>query len=635
MRTRLAWSALVSCSLLSAVFAACGDDEPQSSGGGGSGGATTTTTGSTTSSSSTGGVGGQGGQGGEEPLIAPPLRNPVDMSDDALAYQSLLLMGYEPIGATTSTCTLCHSINRGLLETWRNLTDTAVADCFADPTVPTKSAAESALACLRQKPANPSSPFVTPKLGIYSGAAHLDWFDFVFERVYGQSSTELGDFLQAVAMPKQMMETPWTQDEFDIVAEWFARGLPYMEELVPDENLPTSCTPNITPAVADHVTAMSTGGWRAANSDAGMLMFGCAGAPTTLDCLSTYPLASTLAFANTWEHMPGATLRVLRTNTYSSSYWTRSSADGRFVGHGGGASGGSTIVDLATDQEIGLDAAYDPGFFPDNSAFMFQATPNGTGICKMSLLSSGTTYVSFLEPECGSASQIGLYQHVGAALGGGDYWAVDSAFVSDNGGFMPTLDQPNAFFNSGADVDLTPMVYDGTSFNPKPMVSQPTPNEGDTVMSPSSLLLMGRVAGGGWNQNGFRLRKLVATPVGNTYNVIAPEIGRYCVDGGKPGISYDERWAVIHRYVEDADAVELGFTGPNDPGFAAYANQGAANIYLLDLLTGILRRVTHVKPGQYALYPHFRSDGWIYFMVRTLGTDDEHIVASDAALVLE
>jgi len=42
-----------------------------------------------------------------------------------------------------------------------------------------------------------------------------------------------------------------------------------------------------------------------------------------------------------------------------------------------------------------------------------------------------------------------------------------------------------------------------------------------------------------------------------------------------------------------------------------------------------------MEPGQYALYPHFRSDGWIYFMVRTLGQGSEHIVASDAALRLQ
>ncbi len=39
-------------------------------------------------------------------------------------------------------------------------------------------------------------------------------------------------------------------------------------------------------------------------------------------------------------------------------------------------------------------------------------------------------------------------------------------------------------------------------------------------------------------------------------------------------------------------------------------------------------------PGQYALFPHFRSDGWLYFLVRTTGSTGEHIVASDVAMVL-
>jgi hypothetical protein len=49
---------------------------------------------------------------------------------------------------------------------------------------------------------------------------------------------------------------------------------------------------------------------------------------------------------------------------------------------------------------------------------------------------------------------------------------------------------------------------------------------------------------------------------------------------------------------------------------------------------GQSRRITHTAPGQYALFPHFRSDGWIYFVVRTI-QGDEYFVASDAALSLE
>jgi len=36
--------------------------------------------------------------------------------------------------------------------------------------------------------------------------------------------------------------------------------------------------------------------------------------------------------------------------------------------------------------------------------------------------------------------------------------------------------------------------------------------------------------------------------------------------------------------------------------------------------------------GPYALFPHWRSDGWIYFQVRDRNTRKEYIVASDAAL---
>ena len=57
-----------------------------------------------------------------------------------------------------------------------------------------------------------------------------------------------------------------------------------------------------------------------------------------------------------------------------------------------------------------------------------------------------------------------------------------------------------------------------------------------------------------------------------------------------------------------------------------------ANLYLIDLLTGARVRITHMAPGQYALYPHFRSDGWIYFLVMDNESGREYVGASDAAL---
>ena len=61
----------------------------------------------------------------------------------------------------------------------------------------------------------------------------------------------------------------------------------------------------------------------------------------------------------------------------------------------------------------------------------------------------------------------------------------------------------------------------------------------------------------------------------------------------------------------------------------------------MDIRTGVPVRITNMRPGQYALFPHFRSDGWIYADVRddnihvSDGLAHEYMVASDAALLAE
>ena len=110
------------------------------------------------------------------------------------------------------------------------------------------------------------------------------------------------------------------------------------------------------------------------------------------------------------------------------------------------------------------------------------------------------------------------------------------------------------------------------------------------------------------------------------------EVGRYCFPGAKIEFSFDERYALYHHYIGAGDAEDLGFTGPTDPDFAAYRSQGSANVYLIDLTTGERTRLTNMGPGQFALFPHFRSDGWLYFIVRDANTQKESIVAADSAV---
>jgi hypothetical protein len=429
-----------------------------------------------------------------------------------------------------------------------------------------------------------------------------------------------------------------SQADFDIVAEWFLRGVPDLDAVLPADTLPTTCLPGVSSDMQDHIDDMATMGWGAVNEAAGMLMHGCAGATSPAGCLASEPLASSTAFGATWETIPGgvpgARLRVLFTTSYDSAYWTRSSVDGRFVSHGAASGARLRFIDLQSDRVIGGNALYDPAFFPDGSGFMVQGS-GGARICEQSVLTTGMpTMLSFTETGCTSGAGIGLYEHVGASLSGGDYWAIDGSAVYDNGGQGVTRSDPAATFGAGANADITLMVNDATGFRITGTERVATPYEGDAVLSHSNRLIVTRSAGT-TGHIGFVVRRVDATGSGATLSIALPEIARYCATGGKPAFSFDERWLVYHHYIGDdgADAIELGYTGLSDPGFSGYRTRGAANVYMIDLRTGANIRITNMGPGQYALFPHFRSDGWIYFIVRTESSTPEHVVASDAALL--
>jgi hypothetical protein len=566
--------------------------------------------------------------------VAPVFRNPLpDVPDGELALHALQLLGADVDGADRN-CNACHGLSKPRLRAWLDLSEASMSDCLTDLAVTSQDAAIPMIDCLRDNPAIVDSPFAPQRLGFYAVGAGLPWFEYLFELGHPDGGAVMfEDFKNRVWMPRGGHE-PFTQSEFDVVAEWVARGLPQLDELLPDGNTGT-CTPSITPGVAAHVDALATTGWAAVNAENGIAMLGCAGTTDPRDCLTSFPDNESETYAAGWDDdLPAQTIRILKETNFSSSYWTRSSADGRYVAMGGDsdAGGGSTIIDLTDSSLIGTAAYYDPGFFPDNSGFAFQG--ERAYFCNQSILATDD-YISYQEPECLRSQAVGLYQHLGAALGGGDYWTIDGQFANDNGAHdNPDTDDPPAESDGSAGAHFVPLVHTGTTYATKPSISKSLPYEGDLVISPSARLLVSRVAGAGNKQNGFVLRRVDATPSGDSYSIEVPEIARYCERGGKPAFSYDERWMVFHHYVTDDDAVDLGFTGPSDPAFAAYRSQGAANLYLLDLKTGDKTRLTNVGAGQYALYPHFRSDGWIYFLVRTLQQTGEVVAATDAALVV-
>jgi hypothetical protein len=558
----------------------------------------------------------------------PPFRNPVATPDLELARQALRILGAPAAGATTPYCNECHGLTRQTIYNWRALSDTALSTCLTDLAVTSDASAADMVACFRN-----GALYDPQHVGVFSTAAQLAWFRYVFQHGAGASwETEHAAFVEQAGMPPMAsMHPSLDQAQFDIVAEWFIRGVPGLEDVLPEDPAPTECTPGISADVLAHGTRTATMGWGQRARDAGMLMHGCPpGATSPTECLTTETRAADTAYGAEWDVIPGTTMRVLYTTDYVSAYWTRSSADGRFVGHG--VSVASTqrgrFIDLQRDVAVPSNGSYDPAFFPDDSGFMFQGMRAYT--CPLSVLTAAPSSITFSEPGCSNSRSIGLYQHVGAALSGGDYWALFGLFVSDDGGHDPTLENPATDFGADANTRFARLVNTGSSFMVMGTTSVRTPFEGDGVLAPSGELLVNRISGPGGRQLGYVMRRIEMDTSGPTLSVAVPEVARYCFEGGKPALDFAEQWMAVHHYVTAADAVELGFTGPTDPAFAPYLSQGAANVYLVNLATGARTRVTNMQPGQYALYPHFRADDWMYFLVRTAGSRPEHVVASDA-----
>jgi hypothetical protein len=592
---------------------------------------------------------------------SPPLRRPVSGPDEQIATAALALLG--GADGAGGRCGSCHAMTRPTLTRWRQLTDTFRAACSMPVSSGDAASVERMLACFDAQ-AGEAAPSAST-FGIYAAAVHLPWFTFVFEHAdrYGdQRQLAYAQFVSRVGMPRAGQ--PLEQAELDVIAEWFERGLPLAFELVPEQQ-GGDCTPALDARLAEHVDELALSGWRAKNREASILMFGCDAGAGPRDCLSGSPLARETPEGAGWD-VGDASIRILYDNSATpSSFWSRTSADGRYVASGlraATAGGAGQIVDLERGERMVADFSYDPAFFPDNSAFVLQRTrfesidTTSTGeasagdeavVCPQSVLADGPAVLTGDEPGCSSsAGRIGLYQQLARAVDGEDYWVAHGVYVEDNAGFEPIDRNPSASFRDESTITLTPMINDGTTFTLGAGVQVPTPFQGDAMLSPSGRLLITRAQGrerteraSGTelvvaDQSGYVIHRVRASLTGGSAAAELEEVGRVCLQGGKAMISYDERWMVFHRYVTAADAQALGFAGPDDPGFAPYLERGAADLYLVDLRDGSSRRVSAMQPGQYALYPHFRSDNWIYFVVRTLD-GGELFAASDAALWLE
>ncbi len=575
--------------------------------------------------------------------------------DQALA--SLRALGAD-VDGSTGRCAHCHSLSLYTVNRWGRNADQLYWTCFDEERAPNRPAIDK-INCMRSDPANPNSGFEPQKLGFYAGASHLPYFENMFKAAFPaeQWEAKYNQFRAQVQMPSQG-DDRLAQADVDGILAWTKKGLPYLEALLgrPGDP-PSTCSPVIKDELRTHIQSMATEGWEAKNLERGMMMFGCSNGATKLACFDQknggggdiFPEASATTYGSTWTRdYPAQKLRVLREITFRTSYWMRSSADGRFFANGARSEddpnmeGGmvsdlqNQLVDGAGYRDIPVRAAYDPGFFPDDSGFMFQGTQVGAGFCSMAILQNqATTRILFNEPGCSGSDEINLYQSVGASLDGSDYLAISGSFESDGGQGRTSGDNIPGWFEKSY-LELTPIINDGQRFKTMGMVQVWQPFFGDWGLSPSNLMVSSRVSGIDERrqpkQMGMKFHLVEKTRTSDGYKFALKDVGTVCVDGNKGAFSFDERFFATYHYVDADDWQELGYASADDRGFKDLLTRGSANIYVVDLLTGQSQRLTRMGPGQFALFPHYRSDGWMYFMAVDRNLGKRFIAATDGGI---
>lgn len=543
------------------------------------------------------------------------------------ARAALQALGARVPGAKEQ-CQRCHDVNQATLKRWA--TDFGKANASLSNASLSK---EAKLAALRIDPSNAQSNFTPQRLGFLAAGLHLE---------NAAPNRELfsivrGDDLAALRATSQMPKgfPGMSSDDYDKVIGWVKAGMPRLAEALPEGNAEreTRCNEDMG-ALRDHARAMKSKSWATQNRDNRMKMFACSEGSATIDCFKqqtngadVFPDAKTTRYGKNWS-ADGSTLRVLRVLDFHTYFWMRTSADGRFVANGLSKRGepGGIISDLAArldpsgprDRDIFAHAEYDPDFWPDNQGFMYQGTPNGATFCPQSLLENpATTEVKFTESACSQLNAVGLYQTVGQRLGENslaDHFLVNSKYINDNGTVGAQINAPT--FGADAKLVVHSMIARGNDTSSGYQIGQSTelasPYEGDTMMSRSASILVSRVAGL-QGQLGYVVSKLDARRSGSGYDVSRSKIGRICLDGSKANLSFDERFLVTHQYrVNRQDEAE------------------GSDVWIVDFVTGAKKRITKTGGGEFAMYPHFRSDGWLYFLVRDGGTS--YVVASDAAI---
>jgi hypothetical protein len=548
--------------------------------------------------------------------------------------------------------------------------------------------------CFLQDPSQPHLGYNFAKLGFFRGAAHLDFIKEIFldERLpRGVGGVdEYQSWLEGASMPVQANPgrepSPYplmSKDDAKRIVRWSEADAPHLEAAFGEQPAVvdppgTSCQTKISEELRQKISSIKATkkNWAEVNKqNPNIKMLGCApGVSSPEECFldlvnsKKFPDVKTLSEISSWSAAavegrpdlgtsdvripPVQTMRILQKLPFRSTFWARSSADGRFFAAGlreqarMTATGGSQIhyvpnssngfiVDLALPSRpyIGVSAPYDPGFFPDNNGFTWMVDGSGWFCAQKILENPALKFVSLRDqPSFCSSRSMGVYQHVGRSINDKYYVIRSDNYANDDGGSTGYLTDPSVdgFASRNSRAELFSMVEQGTSFSINNPVYINTPFEGDFGISPGANFITTRVASedtmnGSHRQVGYRIRSLDPSRAESRI------LGTLCMQGGKVSMSFDERFVVTHHYVNAKDFSDLNL--PKESSEFQKRVRNSSNVYIFDLLTGHKYRVTFMGPRQFALYPHFRSDGWLYFLVRDMNNSTgEYAVATDVAL---
>jgi len=554
----------------------------------------------------------------------------------------------------------CHGVvSKAIMTRWQRETQ-AVNDCLV------KNGLKQGALLAAQNPENLSECFedYPQGAGLFRTYYRAQDFDGLLRKAK-RSDADI-NYFRSMSMPNpdnaNREQLEFSKDEAKLWAniQWFVspEGVAAIDNLADEDLASKTCmSDRISRSLVAHITEKSASPfanwWSRKNVENQLAMFACPdqrnGAYNpAVDCFKSFGQPVDIAAAQSSGDGESPfrilSLRDMPSETY---YWMRVSPDGRFVGNGSSedldpAGGGfeGFIDDLATpNRRILIRAKYDPGFTPDNEWFMYQGA-NGdhaqAAFCRMSALST-LNKITPLPPVClgkteKDGSHIHLYQSIGADPEGGPYVIAQGGWENDNGGNSASggrlVFNTNPLVKQGKN-NLNLFVFDGAASGLAE--SMTFMNEGDWVVSPSTRLVVGRYGQGSSQQHGYRIHLLNIQSDGAKkagYSVSQKVVGEICnvepdsllpsFRGGKVQISLDDRFLGTHRY-NATEGTELG--------------AGSSDILLYDTLTGNSMQVTNMPKGMYALYPSWRSDGWVYFLVRDrrANAGKDYVAATNAA----